>query len=61
MIKITKQPIKVASCTDADSVFFSQNFTDGKHSQIIARAGDFCYFPDREKSQVGFQIGKKAR
>ena len=38
MIKITKQPIKAASRAEADGVFFSQNFTDGKHSQIIARA-----------------------
>ncbi|MGC6474032.1 MAG: hypothetical protein ACON5P_05260 [Candidatus Puniceispirillaceae bacterium] len=41
MIKITKQPIKAASRAEANSVFFSQNFSDGKHSQIIARAGGF--------------------
>ena len=41
MIKITKQPIKAASRVEADSVFFSQNFSDGKHSQTIARAGGF--------------------
>jgi hypothetical protein len=44
MIKITKQPIKAAPRADADSLFFSQNFTDGKHSQIIARAGGFLLF-----------------
>ena len=41
MIKITKQPIKAASRAEADSVFFSQNFIDGKHSEIIASAGGF--------------------
>ena len=41
MIKIAKQPIKAASHAEADGVFFSQNFTDRKHSQIIARAGSF--------------------
>ena len=41
MIKNTKQPIKGASCADADSLFYSRNFSAIKEPQGMTLSDGF--------------------